>query len=167
MENRLLLLGLLHSSEMHGYRMNDFLQNGCINTIGLKKANAYRLLEKMEGEGLVSHKTEREGGRPSKRVYSLTSKGEEALLELLRENLRSFRTPHFPSLTGLNFIGLLPPREAASLLSEKLQLLKTELEEVEKIPAQVRKAHPSMEYLLMHYSREIEWLKSFIAELGN
>lgn len=165
MEKKLLLLGLLHSREMHGYEIGELLQNHCINAVKLKKANAYRLLDKLEQEGLATHRLEREGSRPQRRVYSLTAEGEEAFLRLLRENLRSLKKPEFPNLVGLDFLSLLPASEASVLLSERLNTLEKELNRIDQISESVRRAHPSMEYMHQYYSFELRWLQSILKRL--
>lgn len=167
LEKKLLLLGLLQSHEMHGYRINELLENSCAIPVKLKKANAYKLLADMEKQGWVTHKTEKEGNRPPRRVYSVTSKGSKAFLRLLRENLSSLGKPEFSGLIGLDFAGFLQGKETASLLSEKLSLLEKHFRELDGIPESVRKAHPSIDYMHRYYSAEIIWITEVIKRLGS
>ena len=165
MEKKLLILGLLHSREMHGYEIGELLQSHFINAVNLRKSNAYRLLDKLEKEGLATHRLEREGGRPQKRVYSLTSSGEEVFLNLLRENLRTLKEPEFPNLVGLDFLALLPTDEAIELLSERLNTLEKEFNKIDQIPESIRNSHPSMEYMHQYYSFELHWLQNIVKDL--
>lgn len=150
---------------MHGYRISELLENSCAIPVSLKKANAYKLLADMEKQGWVTHRTEKEGNRPTRRVYSVTSSGKKAFLKLLKENLASPGKPEFSGLVGMDFAGFLPENEAASLLSEKLSLLENHFMELDGIPESVRKAHPSIEYMHRHYSAEIKWISETITEL--
>ena len=166
LEKKLLLLGLLQSREMHGYEINKLLEHRCGIPINLKKSNGYRLLSKMEKDGWITHKTEKDGMRPQKRVYSVTDLGKRAFLDLLKENLRSFSKPEFAGFVGLDFMGFLPPVEASALLSERLELLKEHFRSLDEISESVRKAHPSIEHMHLYYSNEIELVSDMIGRLG-
>ena len=63
MEKKILLLGLLLSHGMHGYQLNEMLQQNPATPISLKKSNAYKLLNDMEADGWVSYTEEQEGNR--------------------------------------------------------------------------------------------------------
>ena len=93
MENKLLILGLLLSHEMHGYQLYEVLKQNPGTPISLKKPNTYKLLGDMEEDSWVTHFTEQEGNRPPRQVYSVTKKGEKAFKRLLRENLSSYPSP--------------------------------------------------------------------------
>ena len=86
-ERKLLLLGILRQSEMHGYLLNAHLDGAA--PISLKKPTAYNLLERMHTDGWVSYRDEPTGDRP-RRVYALTETGEQAFLRLLRKQLQHF-----------------------------------------------------------------------------
>ena len=165
MEKKLLLLGLLQSMDMHGYELSKLLEHSCASPINLSKANAYRLLGLMEKDGWVTHRTEKSGNRPKKRVYSLTEKGRKIFLDLLRRNLSAFKRPEFPCLVGLDLIGFLPPAESAALLAERLKNLKKHFECLDEIQENVRNTHPSIEYMHRYYSAEISWTDSLIRRL--
>ena len=106
MEKKLLILGLLHSLDMHGYQLNELLQKNPSTPITLKKSNTYKLLSDLEKEGLVTHIQEQSGNRPQKRVYTVTEVGKEEFFRLLRENLSTFPSPEFPGVVGLDFLYL-------------------------------------------------------------
>lgn len=158
MENKLLILGLLLSHEMHGYQLFELLKQNPATPISLKKPNTYKLLGDMEEDGWVAHVTEQEGNRPPRQVYSVTEKGEKAFQQLLRENLSSHPSPEFPGLVGLDFIHLLPAADAASLLETRLKLVRSKFEELDQMDPEVRQTHLSAEYLHKFYRNEIEWL---------
>ena len=165
MEKKLLLLGLLQSREMHGYEINKLLEHSCAIPIDLKKSNGYRLLSRMEKDGWVTHRSEKEGNRPRRRVYSVTEKGKRAFLKLLRENLSSLSRPEFFSLVGIDLMGFLPPEEKAALLSRKLKLLKEHYGNLDQISEGVRNTHPGIEYMHRYYRAEIEWIEGLISDM--
>jgi DNA-binding PadR family transcriptional regulator len=166
MEKRLLLLGVLRSQEMHGYQLSHHLgHDGCI-AVTLTKSNAYKLLNKMKEEGWVSYHEEREGNRPPRRVYAITSEGEAAFQRLVREGLAAYPSPEFPGAVALNYLDALPSDEAVSLLEERREKIAARLSEIDAIPADVRCMHLGMEYLHRFYSGELEWLDEVIGRFN-
>lgn len=165
MEKKLLLLGLLLSHGMHGYQINEMLQQNPGTPISLKKSNAYRLLGDMEQEGWVTHVLEREGNRPPRRVYSVTENGENAFYRLLRKNLSAHVSPEFPSCVGLDFIHKLPLEEAVSLLENRLKLVKGKFQQLDDVSEEIRQTHLSIDYLHQFLAKEIEWLGDVIHRL--
>jgi DNA-binding PadR family transcriptional regulator len=115
-ERKLLLLGLLRRSDMHGYLLNAHL-DGTV-PISLKKPTAYNLLERMEKDAWVEHRDEPTGDRP-RRVYSITRNGEAAFLKLLRQQLGELTPAETPGLVSLSFLDSLPASEATELLEQR------------------------------------------------
>jgi len=165
MEKKLLLLGLLLSHDMHGYQINEILQQNPGTPISLKKSNAYRLLGDMEQEGWVTYEVEQEGNRPQRRVYSVTEDGEKAFYRLLRKNLSAHASPEFPSCVGLDFIYKLPLEETVSLLENRLKLVKEKFQQLDDISEEIRETHLAIDYLHQYYAKEIEWLGDVIHRL--
>ncbi len=121
-ERKLLLLGILRRSEMHGYLLNAHLDGAA--PISLKKPTAYNLLERMEKDGWVRHHDEPTGDRP-RRVYCLTKAGEQAFLKLLRRQLQRFVPAEFPSLVSLSFVDALPVADALAALRKRREALES------------------------------------------
>jgi len=165
MENKLLILGLLLSHEMHGYQLYEVLKQNPGTPISLKKPNTYKLLGDMEEDSWVTHFTEQEGNRPPRQVYSVTKKGEKAFKRLLRENLSSYPSPEFPGLVGLDFLHLLPSADAAALLESRLKLVQSKYKEIDQMDPEIRQSHLSAEYLHKFYQNELEWLTGLLKRL--
>ena len=165
MENKLLILGLLLSHEMHGYQLFEVLKQNPGTPISLKKPNTYKLLGDMEEDGWVTHFTEQEGNRPPRQVYSVTKKGEKAFYQLLRENLSTDPAPEFPGLVGLDFLHLLPAEEAAAFLGSRLVLVQSKYRDLDQMDPEIRQTHLSAEYLHKFYQNEIDWLSELINRL--
>ena len=165
MEKKLLLLGLLLSHGMHGYQLNEMLQQNPATPISLRKSNAYKLLNDMEADGWVIHVEEQEGNRPPRRVYSVTKDGEDVFYQLLRENLSSHPTPEFPGVVGLDFLYLLPNEEATALLTSRLEVVRDKFEEIDQVDPKIRQSHLATAYLHKFYANEIEWLTEIIQRL--
>lgn len=122
-QNRLLLLGLLKTQEQHGYQLMDFVERNLGHVTNLKKATVYYELKRLQEKHLVSVRQEQDGGRPPRQVYSLTPEGEQAFLDLLRENLRQAKSDNCTTDVGLMFMDWLPAGEVRSLLEERLAAL--------------------------------------------
>src|SRR5512136_568074 len=119
MENthrELLLLGLLRRQEMHGYQLNEFINQDLASCSDLKKPTAYFLLNKMAERGWITQQQEQEGNRPPRHVYQLTERGEAEFQRLLRHNLATYTPIHFPGDAGLPFLDAIPPQETLALL---------------------------------------------------
>lgn len=165
MEKKLLLLGLLLSHGMHGYQLNETLQQDPGIPISLKKSNAYKLLNNMEKDGWVSHIEEQEGNRPPRRVYSVTETGKESFLQMLQENLSTYKSPEFPSIVGFDFMFMLSPWEIAPLLEKRLEIIITKFKQLDEIPEETRQSHLAVDYQHQHYLKEIDWLNAVIDRL--
>ncbi|MBE2222352.1 MAG: helix-turn-helix transcriptional regulator [Anaerolineae bacterium] len=165
MEKKLLLLGLLLSHDMHGYQLNEMLQQNPGTPISLKKSNAYKLLNDMEKDGWVTYVQEQEGNRPQRRVYSVTEAGETAFYKLLRQNLSTHQSPEFPGVVGLDFLHLLAKEEAISLLEAQQQLVREKFQQLDDIPLDMRQSHLTIEYMHRQVASEIEWLTELINRL--
>lgn len=165
MEKKLQILGLLLSHGMHGYQLNEMLEHNPGTPISLKKSNAYKLLADMEREGWVTHTQEQEGNRPQRRVYSVTEDGEAAFYRLLRENLSSHPSPEFPGVVGLDFLYLLPAKEASALLETRLEFVEEKFQQLDDIDVEIRQSHLASDYLHKFYTNEIDWLSGVIKHL--
>ena len=165
MEKKLLLLGLLLSHDMHGYQLNEILNQNPGTPISLKKSNAYKLLSDMEEDGWVTHIQEQAGNRPVRRVYSVTEAGKSAFERILRDHLATHQSPEFPSAVGYDFLYLLPADEIISLLEDRLKMVKLKYQELEQISEEIRKTHLSIQYLDQFYAKEIDWLTDLIMNL--
>ena len=165
MEKKLLLLGLLLSHEMHGYQLNEMLLQNPSTPIALKKSNTYRLLNKMERDGWVTHIEEQEGNRPQRQVYTVTEIGKAAFYDLLRKNLANPPSPEFPGVVGLDFLYMLPTEETLLLLKQRLRAVTAQFEELDSLDVEIRQTHLAAAYLHTYYAREIQWLDELIQRL--
>lgn len=165
MEKKLLILGILLSHDMHGYQLNEMLQEYIGIPITLTKSNAYKLLSDMEKVKWITHKEEQKGNRPPRRVYSVTKVGKKAFYQLLRENLSTYPTPELPSVIGLDLLNTLPAEEAVVLLEKRQQVVKAKFKQLDETTKDVRQQHLGIGYLHRYYASELEWLIEIITRL--
>lgn len=119
MEKELLILGIIRQQTLHGYRLWELLSAVPMG-VRLKRSNAYRILDSLQQRGLISQTLEREGNRPERRVYQITSSGEDAFQQMLRESLSSDTLGDLPNTVGLNYLDVLDRDEAIELLQSRL-----------------------------------------------
>jgi len=115
-EHKLLLLGLLRQTDMHGYMLNAHLD--ATIPVTLKKPTAYHLLDVMEKDGWITHRNERTGKR-TRKVYRLTEQGEAEYLTLLRHQLAAFTPGEYPGMVSICFLDSLPVPESIRLLKDR------------------------------------------------
>lgn len=165
MEKKLLLLGLLRRQEMHGYQLNEFIDNNLALCTDLKKPTAYYLLDQMSKDGWISAETEQEGNRPPRRVYRLTAAGESAFQAILREELAHYNPVNFPGDISLAFLDFLSPAEAIALLEAQRIHLQKRMDEISAIPGH----HGSLGLIFAHQKHHLQaektWLDGVIETL--
>ncbi|HET8628279.1 MAG TPA: PadR family transcriptional regulator, partial [Thermomicrobiales bacterium] len=74
-ERALLLLGVLMTQSQHGYQINDFIERTLCNVTAMKKPTAYLILDRLAAAGHVSVRSEQQGNRPPRKVYTVTDSG--------------------------------------------------------------------------------------------
>lgn len=78
-----ILLGLLTIESMSGYDLGLTIRGSVGHFWNESYGQIYPNLKKLANDGLVSCKTERQNGKPDRRIYSITNKGRERLKDWL------------------------------------------------------------------------------------
>ena len=164
MERQLLLLGMLRIEEMHGYQVDQMINAHLEPTFQLKKPTMYKLLNKMVDQGWITFREEQEGNYPVRRVYTITTAGEEAFQSLLRQSLADYRPVNFNDI-ALAFLDTLPAGEALPLLRQRRENISQLLES-----ARTHDTHQGGYQLLLlhqvhHLSAELAWMDEIINHL--
>lgn len=134
-ERALLLLGILRGQSQHGYQINELIERDLAHVTDMKKPTAYALLDRLEQSGAITSRLEQEGGRPPRKVYTITPQGEEIFRRLLRETLAAAEPYVIAGDVGLMFLDALPLAEALALLEQRLEAVRAQLHELDKVPA--------------------------------
>jgi DNA-binding PadR family transcriptional regulator len=79
------VLGVLDFREMHGYELTRVLQDGIGLIWPIHHSSLYPNLHRLEAERLITHRVEREGSRPQRKVYSITADGRAEFRRWLQE----------------------------------------------------------------------------------
>jgi DNA-binding PadR family transcriptional regulator len=118
----LAVLSLLSERPMHPYEMSSTLrERHKEESIRLNYGSLYSVVESLEKKGLIAaRETVREGRRPERTVYEITSAGEIVMTDWLSE-LLSEPTPQFTDFeAALSLIATLPPEDVVPLLERRL-----------------------------------------------
>jgi DNA-binding PadR family transcriptional regulator len=165
MDRQLLLLGLLRRQEMHGYQINEFIEEKMHFCIDLKKPTAYYILDKLAQAGYVAVEREQAGNRPPRRVYRVTSSGQALYLQLLRENLADYIATYYPSDIGIAFMDQLPPGEVADHLQQKREKMMAELEVLKNASGHSGPLHHVLDRNQRLLKAELDWLDELLEDL--
>ena len=160
----ILLLGILSNHVIHGYQLNQLLKSQT-NAITIGKANAYKLLAKLEESDFVTHTEENVNNRPPRLVYSITNLGKEEFEHLIRERLSEFQPIEYPDGVALNFIELLEPQEALSLLKQKQERLAIRCKTLTGFSDEIRASHPGIDFLVLQAELENKFLNNLVEKL--
>jgi DNA-binding PadR family transcriptional regulator len=170
----LAVMALLYERPMHPYEMVTLMrERGKHESVRLRYSSLYSVVSALEREGLIEPKeTVREGRRPERTVYEITSEGSEEFLAWLRELLREPVKEYTQFAAGLSFLPGLLPEEAIALLKERVRLLEQETGEMRsrlddaierfKLP---RLFLVESEHELMLREAELEWVRTLVEEI--
>jgi len=121
MSARLVVLGLLRQGPLHGYELKRVIEEEMGDWTAIPFGSIYFALGKLRDEGSIAETAQgREGRRPEKTVYSITGKGREMFLALLRESLGSREVPRFELDQALAFSEALPKEEVAGFFRARV-----------------------------------------------
>jgi DNA-binding PadR family transcriptional regulator len=121
----LAVLALLFERPMHPYEMGLMLkQRHKGESIKLRYGSLYTVIELLRKRGFIApRETEREGRRPERTIYDLTSEGRAELrawmIDLIGQPAKEY--PQFEA--ALCLLPVLPPDEALVLLRQRLHLI--------------------------------------------
>lgn len=166
MNRELLLLGLIRKSEMHGYKIIEFIERDLAMCTDLKKPTAYFLLDKMAQNGWIAWTEERDGNRPPRRTYQITSEGEAQFQKLLHESLAHYEPVKFSDDIALAFAGDLPSAELLELLQQRRHQLVTILEAVQSVPSHPGMVQLAIDHQRMHLECDLRWMDELMERIS-
>jgi PadR family transcriptional regulator AphA len=118
------LLGALFLGPKHGYEISQFLECALESTWQVSTSQLYLLLKRLEHNGLLESNIQEQEMRPSKRVFSLTSKGRKAFLGWLGSPVENIRNLRIEFLGKIFFFHSFSLKEGNELVKGQLACLK-------------------------------------------
>jgi len=171
----LAVLGCLYERPMHPYEMAMTLRHRAKQeSIKLNYGSLYSVVDALERRGwIVSRETEREGRRPERTVYGLTTVGEVEFFDWLSELLAVPVKEYTQFEAGLSFMAALPPDAVVRLLRERVDLLADEIRQMKEYGEMMsedvlpRLFRIESEYWQMLREAEFTWVKQLADEIEN
>jgi DNA-binding PadR family transcriptional regulator len=165
----LAVLACLTEHPMHPYEMATTLrERGKDQSIKLNYGALYTVVEALQQHGLiVAQETEREGRRPERTVYHLTETGRLELIDWISELISRPVKEYTQFEAGLSLIPVLPPEDAAALLTQRCARLEMEIVQKRSLlrldaGRGVARLHLiESEYLLAMHEAELAWTRQF------
>lgn len=168
----LAVLACLREAPMHPYQMATTMrERGKEHSIKLNYGSLYTVVNNLVRHGLIEPAgADREGGRPERTVYRLTSAGSAELTDWMRE-LLAVPVKEYPQFeAALTLLAVLPPDEVVSLLRQRMETTAKELAGLEQLIAAVTADLPRLwliegEYYIAMRRAELEWVAGLVTEI--
>lgn len=165
-EDELILLGLLAEKPCHGYEIKKKIKDILSLFVGADVKSVYYPLSVLEKSGFISKRTAREGNRPRKFVYALTSRGKARFRQLLSKSFLDFTRPRFTLDVSLYFLHHAEVSTVRRRLRARMVLL-------EKLIASLRRmtdnlspeTNPILSRILEHNRSMVEAEERFLEQL--
>jgi len=162
----ILMSGPKHGYELHGYmsaRMNEFWQ--------LSMSQIYALLKRLERDGCIISRQERQENRPAKKIFSLTETGKRRFLSWVQSPVQHVRDFRIEFMAKLFFIRELRLSLGDSLIDRQIEVLQKKRGGIEGSKEKIADPFESLlfSFKTTQSSAVLKWLrecKSFIAGTG-
>ena len=168
-----MVLSLLSERPMHPYEMYQTLvTRGQDATVKLRPGTLYHAVNWLEAAGyVVATGVEREGNRPERTTYAITTAGRDGLAHAV-ERLITEPDPEYPEFTvAMGEAHNLPPETVVALLRERVAALEGRLAYVDgRLAGTTARGLPRRfilggEFAANRVRADIDWLRSVIADI--
>lgn len=131
MDAKTLCLGVLLRGEASGYEIKKAFEEGPFNHFHQTSfGSIYPALNALSAEGLITGRAQAQDKRPDKKLYSITPKGQNALISaLMIEPAPDVMRSDF--LFILSFAQFLPPGRVGQLIDQRIAWYREALERME------------------------------------
>ena len=170
----LVSLSLLAERPMHGYELNQTLENRQVRDwAGISRPQVYYSLRKLKKLGLIDSRLGGESLGPERQTFATTSKGREALARALgREDWATQRPPP-PFLTWLALSTHAPRKTVRRQIERRRDHLKEEISRYRSALAAIMQDEGEMvvvarlmvELTIRQFHVEVDWLDTVSREL--
>lgn len=176
MSLRYAILGLLTFEPMSGYTLKTRYFDRSIRYFWpADQAQIYRTLQGLEEEGAVTAETVENERRPNRKLYALSSKGEEELRDWLNQH-NPPETQKDPFLVQLYFGRMLTREQILSVLQtqradhvkrlEHFEALQLPKGETPAMQLQIRFGGLTLDFARRREKMMVEWLDSCLAQVS-
>ena len=160
---------------MHPYEMATTMrERGKDQSIKLNYGALYTVVEALQKhELIVAQETERAGRRPERTVYRLTDAGRMELIDWISELISRPVKEYTQFEAGISLIGVLPPEDAAALLTQRCEFLEIKISQDRALLQHAAQRGVQRlnliegEYQLALYEAELNWTRTLIEEINS
>jgi DNA-binding PadR family transcriptional regulator len=129
---RYAILSLLAHDPLSGYELMKLFDGSVGYFWHASHPQIYKELARLERNGDVTHRSVEQRGRPTKKIYSMSEQGRQALLAWLRLPPKTQRVKDEMMLKMFSS-GLLEPEEAIGLLARHRELYSARLQKYQEL----------------------------------
>lgn len=166
------LLGLLTEQSMHPYLIEQEVKHRDMRFwTELSMSSIYKLLRKLEKEGLITSKNQVSSENRLQKVYSINKKGEKAIQQKIEELLSTPEHIRWPVDIGIYNSNLLTPAKIYTALSNyRIELQKKIKGYQELLEYLIQSKCPKHRFEIAKrpvflYEAEIAWIDSYLPML--
>lgn len=167
MSHKYLVLGLLAQNPMTGYDIRKHVKDVLSSVTNASYGTLYPTLHKLLEDGAVHVDKIEQGRRPSKKVYSITSRGQSALESWLQEPpaddkvRREFLLKFYlaSNFAGQDLLALLNRRR--NEMQSKLESLRLERSDTTNL-----RQKWIIDYAIMIHRAEMDWLQHMETQIS-
>ncbi|MEZ4600993.1 MAG: PadR family transcriptional regulator [Syntrophotaleaceae bacterium] len=161
------MLGILAEKDLHGYELKSSFDEKIGEFWSLNYGQIYTTLDRLEKEDLVTHDRQAQDRRPDRKIYSITRKGREELLEWLSTPVSKVRALRDEFFIKLVFMDKRDPASILELIEKQKALYLKQMTRLtqRKVALKKKPGNPDMlttELLmdagLFHAEADIKWL---------
>lgn len=168
------VLALLREGPMHPYQMQSLLSLRHKDEIlALKRGSLYHAIGRLVRDELIAAKsTTRNGRRPERTTYAITTTGRKEFTRVLRNIIAVPRRESSEFMAAMSFLVHLTPAEALPRLDERAQHLENEIA-LRSAGVSAASAHVlrinlvESEYLIAMLKAELTWVRNLISEIAS
>jgi DNA-binding PadR family transcriptional regulator len=160
------ILGLLHGQPAHGYELQrSFSTDGDLADVAqIEQPTLYAALKDLAARKLIEGTEAREGSRPPRTVYALTSEGERLLTTWLRAPVQRLRQVRLDFLLKVYFARRRGAREVRALVDAQIRACHDYLSALEEQAASL--APDDFAYLVVESRTSaarstLDWLRKY------
>ena len=117
------VLGSLMEEELHGYELRRRLASTLGPIWHIATSQLYSVLHSLEEEDLLSVRLEQPENRPPRKIYAVTTQGEEVFLGWVTAPVRHLRNVRVELLAKLYFLRRLAPDRITALIEAEAATL--------------------------------------------
>lgn len=168
----LAVLALLREHPMHPYEMQRLLRERRKDELlALKRGSLYHAIRRLSRAGWIeAGRTERQGRRPERTTYRITSTGRHELMRRLEGMIATPKRESSEFMACLSFLVLLAPEDAKARLDERMRGLEAEIaglrEQIAGTLERITRINLlESEYLLAMREAELRWTRGLSKDL--